>query len=403
MIKNWLDVFCFSRNPYSTEALYSEEGDKLLVGRDNETSELLQKLTSTKRLPILVGDNGVGKTSIANVVAYRLTRYYEKEKDTKYFFLESKTVRSAHLEDLKSFEKTIYLEVLYLLLSNIAFLKERGISEEEIKATRSLTMPKINAELEVIEIARKWLKTCFSDPYRGGIICIIDNLENGRTSRQVQSIIEDLRDTLFSTTGLLWILCGTSFVLDKANTSKRLEGYLAPIDIKPVKIQDAKDLVQRRIDYYLIRKSNTPEPPVNAELFDYIYKVVRYQLRVALMISEEFAEFLVRHDVNQTYDRKSTLETWLNQKAARVPEREFEIPVDSWAFFDYISDLGCDFSSQQLWLYSLSNEKELSEIAKPLLYKGLIDQVDLDKGYLLRITRDGWLVRYKRKGYSIGV
>lgn len=77
MGNDWLSEFGFKKNPYDTMALASsEEGNQLLVGRDDEVNFLTQQLISSSMIPLLYGENGVGKSSIANVAAYRLSREY---------------------------------------------------------------------------------------------------------------------------------------------------------------------------------------------------------------------------------------------------------------------------------------------------------------------------------------
>ena len=88
MGNNWLSEFGFKKNPYDTMALSSsEEGSQLLVGRDDEVNFLTQQLTSSSMIPLLYGENGVGKSSIANVVAYRLSQKYN-QGDKRFFFLK---------------------------------------------------------------------------------------------------------------------------------------------------------------------------------------------------------------------------------------------------------------------------------------------------------------------------
>jgi MoxR-like ATPase len=62
----------FSESPYATAALpASEQGDRLLVGRDRELESLLNTLRYTGRHATLEGDNGVGKTSLVAIAAFR--------------------------------------------------------------------------------------------------------------------------------------------------------------------------------------------------------------------------------------------------------------------------------------------------------------------------------------------
>lgn len=420
MGNNWLSEFGFKKNPYDTMALSSsEEGNQLLVGRDDEANFLTQQLTSSSMIPLLYGENGVGKSSIANVVAYRLNQEYN-QGNKRYFFLKLRSIQGTQLSDLKEFERSIYHEIIYLLLDNKKFLKERGIKNSEITKVDKLTrqmgnigggagigfaslnidyVPNSSAENYLPSIARKWLEKCFSGHYSGGIICVIDNLENSGTSNKVKSIVESLRDTLFTMPGLLWILCGTPTAVDGVRTSRHLQGYLAEKQIYPVNENMVPIVVERRIAFY---GNENADPPVDKELFEAIYTIVNKQLRVAFTLCQEFANFLYNHSVWRTSDRKNEFRTWIDQIAFNLPEKEDEVLDESWRLFDKIITFGSDISSADLDFLNLSSVEEFKKSALPLKTKRLLEIIDTDDGFIVRVTRDGWLVNYKRHNYSIG-
>ena len=413
---NWLSEFGFKKNPYDTLALSSsEEGSQLLVGRDNEVKFLTQQLTSSSMIPLLYGENGVGKSSIANVVAYRLSREYN-QGDKRFFFLKLRSIQGTHLSDLKEFERSIYQEIMYLLLDNKKFLKDRGIKNREIIKVDMLTRqmgsigggispitleyaPNPSAENYLPIIARQWLAKCFSGHYGGGIICVIDNLENSGTSNKVKSIVESLRDTLFTMPGLLWILCGTPTAVDGVRTSRLLQGYLAEKQIYPMNENVVPIVVERRIAFYGNENVN---PPVDKELFEILYAIVNKQLRVAFTLCQEFSNFLYNNPVWQSSDRKDEFRSWINQIAFNLPEKENEIPDESWRLFDRIATLGSDISSGDLELLNLSSVDEFNKLALPLKAKRLFETIETDDGFIVRVTKDGWLVNYKRHNYGIG-
>lgn len=420
MAGNWLSEFGFIKNPYDTMALSaSEEGSRLLVGRDEEVSFLMQQLTASSMIPLLYGENGVGKSSIANVVAYRLSQAFDRG-DERYFFLKLKRIQSTQLSDLIAFEKSVYQEIMYLLLDNKDFLVERGISKTEINQVNQLVCqmgsigvgggigpislnldytPNPSAESNLLNIVRKWMEICFSGCYSGGIICIIDNLENSGTPNQVKSLIESLRDTLFTMPGLLWILCGTPVAVEGVRSSKLLQGYFAERKILSVDENIVPKVVERRIDYY---GKTEADPPVDKELFEILYQIVNKQLRVAFTICQEFAVFLYNHAIWRTNDRKSEFKTWLDQMASNLPEKEHEVPDESWNLFDRIVMFGPDISDYDLKMLNPSQSDELNALLFPLKAKRLIDIVEIDNGFVVRVTRDGWLVNYKRHNYSLG-
>ena len=414
MGNNWLSEFGFKKNPYDTMALTSsEEGSQLLVGRDNEVDFLTQQLTSGSMIPLLYGENGVGKSSIANVVAYRLSQEYN-QGDKRYFFLKLRSIQGTQLSDLKEFERSIYQEIIYLLLDNKKFLKERGIKRREIFKVNMLTrklgnieggigpftggyVPNPSAENYLPSIARNWLEKCFSGCYSGGIICVIDNLENSGTPNKVKSIVERLRDTLFTMPGLLWILCGTPTAVDGVRTSRLLQGYIAEKQIYPIN-ENMVPVVERRIVYY---GDENVDPPVDKELFEIIYAIVNKQLRVAFTLCYDFAIFLHNYSVLKSNNRKNEFRTWIDQIAFNVPDKEYEISDESWRLFDKIATLGSDISSDDLELLNLSSVEEFNKSALPLKTKRLLEIIETDDGFIVRVTKDGWFVNYKRHNYGI--
>lgn len=420
MGNNWLSEFGFTKNPYDTMALSaSEEGNQLLVGRDDEVDFLTQQLTSSSMIPLLYGENGVGKSSIANVVAYRLSQEYN-QGDKRYFFLRLRSIQGTQLSDLKEFERSIYQEIIYLLLDNKRFLKERGVKRGEIikvdKLTRQMGnigggggiglvsvsfdyVPNPSAENSLPNIARKWLEKCFGGCYSGGIICVIDNLENSGTPNQVKSIVESLRDTLFTMPGLSWILCGTPIAVDGLRTSRLLQGYLAEKQICPINENVVPMVVERRIAYY---GNLNVDPPIDKELFEVIYTIVNRQLRLSFTLCQEFANFLYNYPIRRSNDRKDEFKTWIEQMAFNLPEKEYEVPDESWKVFDKIIMFGSDISNVDLKLLNLRSVDEFNKLVLPLKSKRLLEMIETDDGFVVRVTRDGWLVNYKRHNYSFG-
>ena len=64
--------------------------------------------------------------------------------------------------------------------------------------------------------------------------------------------------------------------------------------------------------------------------------------------------------------------------------------------FDKIVAFGSDISSVDLELLNLQSVEEFNKIATPLKSKRLLETVETDDGFVVRVTKDGWLVNYKR-------
>lgn len=65
----------FTGNPFEQTPLRADEtGNSLLIGREKELKRLMSLIETGPRLPTVEGLNGVGKTSLVNVAAFRLMK-----------------------------------------------------------------------------------------------------------------------------------------------------------------------------------------------------------------------------------------------------------------------------------------------------------------------------------------
>lgn len=411
MNSSWQNEFGFKQNPYDTRALMDEQGNRLLFGRDDQVRRVTELLTSTSRISVLMGDNGVGKSSIANIAAYRIIRE-NKSSHCKYFSIILNAMEYKEGNTLLAFKKYLYWKILLCLVDEVSFLKKHGISNNQIQQVKRTikdlfqgggTIWVFSAQYQsnphsediLFEIANDWLSKCFHNSENGGIICILDNIETVGTSKEVQNFLESARDTLFSITGLSWILCGTPVALKDALSSKILDGYLTPFEIQPFKVDDAKKLIEYRIEKCQI--SEKPFLPVDGELFQSLYDEMNCQLRTSLSLCEEFAEHLFHYPHWRSENRTQELRKWLDQRAAELPRQAHEIDSDTWSFFDNVTMLGAvSIQQSDYQLYNVRSTDDYKKYAETLERKGLLEQIKTNENLIYRVTKDGWLVHYRR-------
>lgn len=61
----------FSGTPFGTNALSPDEnGEILLIGRDNELRKIKRRLETPPNIVTIEGDNGIGKTSLVNIAVF---------------------------------------------------------------------------------------------------------------------------------------------------------------------------------------------------------------------------------------------------------------------------------------------------------------------------------------------
>lgn len=254
----------FSQSPYGTDPIPgTEEGERLLVGRDLELKRLAVRLTSSALHPTIEGDNGVGKTSLVSVAGYQLQRAFAKDESgqailplSKTFQLNAKSFAPALLRD-------VFYEVAHSFIEHHDLLKRRGFDvpntdtvsrwlDSPVFATGGLGAQVVGiggnvtrgsspntsigfAESGFSATISQWLRTCFPTRQAGGFLCVIDNLELLETSQAARTLLESMRDVVLSRQGLLWVLCGARGIVRTGASTPRLEGRLAePMELKPV-------------------------------------------------------------------------------------------------------------------------------------------------------------------------
>lgn len=421
-------AFGFSRNPYDTERVPpSDDGDFLLVGRDVELADLTARLTASSTIPVLVGANGVGKTSIVSVATYRLSRAQSSD-GPRYLILDPPLQLDSE-QSIERFKQDAYYRFAKVLLDEREFLARRGVRKRQIKALRqwlrdpdsrersfglsspfgggSFSRGTTPSQSEGFRdagmhmLVDDWLDRCFADAGSGGIVCLIDNLEILKTSGQAREAVEALRDGLFAKRGLRWILCGTPAVLGGgALFSARMEGRIAPpIHVRPVAAALAPELIRRRLERF---GSPQAYAPVDGRGFERIYAVVNSRLRSALDLCQGFALFLHaqgrRPDASE---RPEVLDRWLAARADVSTPAPADVPARSWRLFDDLSDLGGELRGREADLCGFPSAEELAAAATSLFRTGLLERLEVDEGdYVLQMTTPGWLVRFQRRNYN---
>jgi hypothetical protein len=312
----------FERSPYSTEAIkVSEDGAKLLVGRDNELGTILSDLNSGAQVIALEGDYGVGKTSLAAVAAYEASTW---RADGGPLFLPVKAevpLRLSTTETPESFEKKVYMRIAGTLLLASASLKSEGRHLEGLERLRRwLQSPEgggwaagIGASMPaslgltfsggrtktpntsggfsdtgVITLIDSWLAELFPTPECGGVICFIDNLEELENVENAVKVFEPLRDTLLRRPGLRWIVSGAEGMVRTAFSTPKMSGvFQEPIPVLPLHPDLVPSVISARAD--ILKQDDSSVLPVSADAFEKVYLAIGKNLRFALGLADKYA------------------------------------------------------------------------------------------------------------------
>lgn len=428
----WTD-FGFRENPYSTSQLPpTEEGETLLVGRRRELESLKRLLLATESHPTVEGDNGVGKSSLVAVAGYQLKNEHGTGGMQELVIPLEEHFQLTPTLSTEELERRVYFAVAHAFiqnhdqlrrgnldppnvgdieqwLSNPQFREGGGISTPVGGVERPSRSPNTSSgfdESGFRETIRQWLAETFPSAQSGAFICVIDNLELLNTSQAARQQLEELRDSLLSLRGLRWILCGARGIVRSAAASPRLSGVLAePLEVGPVSDQFIPDVVDRRIGAFKIR--NHPFVPIDGHGFLHTYHVLHKNLRDAFQFAQRFAIWLAenQHTPDSPQDRFELLEVWLAEEAEKSEQAAQGVTPRAWEVFDRLrEEFSGDCSPGDFESFGFTTNQAMRPHIRNLEEANLVQSRLTDddrRRKTIGITPAGWLVVYRRAGFSI--
>lgn len=331
----------FRDSPFETTSLPpSELGETLLVGRDEAVAALMRRVSSGTKLSTVEGLNGVGKTSVVNVSAFKLFKEHLTTGKGALFIPCRKIFQLNPQRDIEEFIDQVLMEVAQTLIEQAESIKVYGHYLRTSSLDRWLNAPQLlsfQGGVWVVQAGNQqetntgagfersgfrkavttWLDTVFPSPKEGGVICTIDNLELLQSSDEARRLLEQLRDELFNINGLRWVLCGSLGIIYGVVSSPRLEGYLHnPVEIGEIGQAHSREILQSRVDSYAVNKEEY-YLPITPEAFEKLYIILRGNIRSVLAQADNFCQWIADRKKPATSEEKNfTFESWLNEQSA---------------------------------------------------------------------------------------
>lgn len=425
----WQD-FGFKDNLYATPPLTgTSEGSQLLVGRDNEVARLMTHWSSLDTHASMEGDNGVGKTSLVVVSAYRAMVSHGLGETEQMLLPLVEPFQMRAGEDLE--EEVLFVIARSILQYEDAF-RAAGKDLPKIDDVRTwLDNPILRgggggasvlgfggnatysqsantggfSKSGFRDTVKAWLSVIFPSKNDGAFVGVIDNLELLETSQEARRSLEAMRDTVLALPGVKWVLCGANGIVRSSVGSQRLTGVIGdPIQVKPLTDADIPLVIQRRIEAHRLRADAIA--PVEPEGFAHLYQVAGRNLRIALKHAQDFSMWLYpqRDAAASSEDRLQLLEVWLAEQAGRYEEDTKSITPTGWTFFDAVLAGGGSCSPSDYEKFDFNSNQAMRPYVKQLedanLVHSTIDESDQRRRTIV-VTANGWLVHYKRSGYQI--
>lgn len=355
-------AFGFSNNPYSQETLLPDEvGDRLLVGRDIESQELMSKLGTEGSFPTLEGPIGVGKSSLLEVTAFRMKRECLLAAAGELWVPAVERFQPS--PDLQEFEAHVYRVIAQTLIKYESDFETAGLFRPNVdelnkwlNASRYTSwqggggIGPLSANAgggEEGNSGEGYTKSGFPtairgllsgafEGRRGGVICILDNLELVETVGEARATLDFLRDRVFNLPNVRWVLSGSRGIVSRARTERLSGVFQAPMRLGPISDTDTVLAIHRRIEEF---GTGGAVAPVTPNGFSYLYSALNSNLREALSTSQEFSNWLHSQYIQKgkelpnPSDRDGLLETWLFDRAENAFKDASSVQPRNWKFF----------------------------------------------------------------------
>lgn len=419
----------FTDNPFSPMPLGGNaSGSQLLIGREAELKSVLFRLKAGGEAVCMDGPVGVGKTSLANVAAYRAEQeHIANQKSTPLLLPCRKPFQISPQETPEDLRFRILTEVAQTLIEKANFFKGRGSLDCGSAVNSWLNNPTIKQiegqiagfgvgsssqtndsqgfrDSGFIKQVTQWLESIFPDRATGGVVCIIDNLELLETSEAARKTIEALRDTLFTTCGIRWVLCGAHGIIHSVVESPRLVGYLGqPVSVKRLRLQQAQAVFNARYQAFRDHTKTSRYLPLIADDFHNLYMILGENLRQSLASANAYCTSVAEQGSPPQGDdaKKERFNTWLKSNA-RATNASIENHVGNKALNllrEVAIKMKGEFTPSDFTSLGFNSLPALRPHVKSLEDAGLVeatrDETD-QRRRTITVTGKGWLVHWAR-------
>lgn len=417
----------FLETPFETKPLPPDDsGITLLIGRGKEIEKINRRLSSSEHILTVEGLNGVGKTSLIQIAVYRAYKQYIESAEQPFFIPCYKSFQLDPDQDVEEFIDEVLWAVAQTLISRGEELKKRGYELKKIEKIESwLNYPRLDgfsASASVLgcgvgggktgqinttagylrsgfrKTVLDWLLKIFKYGENGGVVCIIDNLELLQTSDSARKKLEQLRDKLFSYSGIRCVLCGSLGIVSGILSSPRLEGRLdTPIIVKGIDCKYASEILNSRIKAFSSKESYLP---IRIEEFEKLYRILNFNIRNVLDYSHKYCLWVVDEDRIPKNDKEkgSRFYEWLDYMSRNlINEIKAQIGKRSLETFIRAIELGGSFSLADYAEFNYKDVNGLRPHINAMEKYGMLTRYiaeDDKRRKTINITAKGWFLNY---------
>lgn len=387
-------------------------------------------LHSYPTITCIEGPNGVGKTSLVNVASFTAFDEYYRTKTGQLLIPCVKAFQLDIDKGPDEFKFEVLLSVAQSLIraadwipdirrySDFSGTLKKLLNDAEVGGTSfsiadwfsfgKESAPNESKAFETSGLEKlitDWLKHVFPTPDRGGVVCLIDNLEVINESKQAKTILEKLRDSVLTMPGLRWVICGANGIVSTAVSSPRLDGFLGePMRIDGVSLQNARHVLEsRRAAFARPELVSSPYLPITDERFETLYLALNRNLRHTLGEVSNYCMHVATNGSHPESDseKNAMLDGWFSRRVHQLREDvEAAVTPRAWKVFDLAArDLNGSFSPSEFTKFGFESQPALRAHVGTLEENGLVVTTREDSDKRLKtvvVTSKGWLVNYAR-------
>ncbi len=419
----------FRQNPFQHTPLpASEEGAKLLIGREKELKKVITRIASPPSVVTVEGRNGIGKTSLVNVAAFTAFSHFLGGKPIGLYIPCVDRFQLEPSQTTDAFLERVYLALAQTLVTRADELKGMGraTAQDAHKLDKWLNSPiltSIQGGLSAISggkgeatndtpgfslsglrrLVEAMLVEMFADGEAGGVVCVIDNLELLRSSDRAREQLEALRDQIFDKRGLRWVLCGSTGIVRGLAGTSRLSGVLyEPIEITDIEDTFADAIFQSRVDCFCLEPGKYYLPLHETE-FRVLFDVLNSNIRDTLNYANNYCMHAFESAAlpSSANEKRDLFSDWLQDQAAKVQTATSKtVTPKAWELFDKILKDGGECSPGDNKAYGFKSPQAMRSHLIKLENCGLIQSVrndDDSRRKTIAVTPKGWLVNCARR------
>lgn len=272
-------------NPYFVNPLSIDGGNldfSSFVGREEEKKQIKKIIEQGSIRSILVGNPGVGKTSLLNYVRGQASNsdYFTTIKEIELnkpiscneFII---ITLSAIYEEVKRRKLSLSPEVV----QNLEALYSLTFMTEPMNTPTSITQLNYN---KLSSLFQKVIKEIIIPRFKG-VILHYDNLDNIKDCQAIDRLFGEIRDLLYNTPNVIFFFVGNRFLPKLISLQSRVRQIflMPPLEVPSLGLKNVKEILDKRINALKI-KNALPTTPHTDKALSILFKLHNGNLREIL-------------------------------------------------------------------------------------------------------------------------